>query len=60
MPKHFFLTKKKILTQTMTSHGPPKIVQIHMRHPVYELEFSVFNIQITVKHQLKMRQQFSM
>ena len=34
MPKQFFLLKKKILNQSMTSQGPPKIVQIHMRHPV--------------------------
>ena len=35
MPKQFFLIKKKKnLNQSMTSQGPPEIVQIHMRHPV--------------------------
>jgi len=36
MPKQFFLLKKKNLNQSMSSQGPPKIVQIHMRHPAYQ------------------------
>ena len=38
IPKQFFLLKKKILNQSMTSQGPPKIVQIHMNHPVLNQE----------------------
>ena len=35
MPKQFFLLKKKILNQSLTSQGPPKIVTIHICHPVH-------------------------
>ena len=31
---NFFIKEKKNMNQSMTSQGSPKIVQIHMGHPV--------------------------